>query len=501
MVSRMVTTRPTPQTTIGAPFHTANTTLRTPMQNPQHVATNNSKQIRPPGFITWHLYAAHASIEHRLNRAPHIAARIYELGLRRHRTFLSTPPYVLAYASLLMELNDEENLRSLLTRAVAACEEEEIGEGVVMEDAMGVTRGGTSIVLARKREEQRPLWDAMLRFESILACREGGDPSIIREVEGRRRRALYGSGLEDVTSGVGLAGIDSTSEAADVGIGIHKSTLSETLVRTDGYDVSSRIINGLGRLVDTLEVTGMWGDGPMTTMSSSSSMDALAITLRIGSVWNDDGAGGRSDASYRRRLRMSRENALTNSLGLTLAGGSIFSGVSANALSGGVGGSASATSGKFLTARERFIAQQNPSQNTLPGVGAPTTAGAAAAAMAAAQRSPEWLKKLILMLPPTPRTYRGAPMSKPPPHMIEMALVALRDSTLPSVRPSDDNGINHSAVAGNSSLGARTKRRVGDYDGGDSSDDEGGALNSGGYGSQFRARQRARMMTTALPSS
>ena len=34
-----------------------------------------------PGPITWHLYASHARMEHRLNHSPDIAARVYELGL------------------------------------------------------------------------------------------------------------------------------------------------------------------------------------------------------------------------------------------------------------------------------------------------------------------------------------------------------------------------------------------------------------------------------------
>ena len=35
------------------------------------------------GYITWHLYAAHATLEHHISKKPRVAARVYELGLRR----------------------------------------------------------------------------------------------------------------------------------------------------------------------------------------------------------------------------------------------------------------------------------------------------------------------------------------------------------------------------------------------------------------------------------
>jgi hypothetical protein len=75
--------------------------------------------------------------------------------------------------------------------------------------------------------------------------------------------------------------------------------------------------------------------------------------------------------------------------------------------------------------------------------------------------------------------YRTAVMSKPPPHMIEMALSALRNNALPAERPNE--------VASSSNR----KRKL---EGGDSSDEENGGTGGGGYGSQFRARQKARQM-------
>ena len=88
--------------------------------------------------------------------------------------------------------------------------------------------------------------------------------------------------------------------------------------------------------------------------------------------------------------------------------------------------------------------------------------------MMAIQSMPEWLRPLCLMLPAT--RLRVAVVPKPPPHMVEMALSALKANPLPAERPAD------------------SKRPRDD----DDSDDE-GPRGSGGYGSQFRARQRARI--------
>jgi Suppressor of forked protein (Suf) len=72
--------------------------------------------------ITWHLYAAHAAMEHRQNHLPKVAARIYELGVKCDPSFVAVPAYVQRYAQVLMEINDLTSLRSLLTKSVSACE-------------------------------------------------------------------------------------------------------------------------------------------------------------------------------------------------------------------------------------------------------------------------------------------------------------------------------------------------------------------------------------------
>lgn len=390
------------------------------------------------GFITWHLYAAHATIEHRLGKNPKVAARIYELGLRKHRSFLSNPPYVLHYANLLLELHDEENLRSLLMRAVAACEEEEAAGG--LPDAAA---------LARRREVQRPLWDMMLKFESTLSSRSsnGNVSADIRAIEARRRKALYGPSNEDVV--MGGEGAPDEEEDKNLGIGAQKSSLNEQLIRVEGYDVSSRIANGMARMVDVLAVTGAIGNGESDT-SSLDFASAAAASLAAGGVssdvWGDECAGGASDVSYIQRLRFQRESR-TRAATSALFGG--LPGTS-QGLAGGTG--------KLLSSRDRVAGQ-----------------GMSAIAL---QSAPEWLRPLLLLLPPLPKFGRG--LIKPPPHLIEMALSTLRANALPP-RPVDTGASNGNAEG---------KKRGRDDD--DSSDDENGA-SAGGYSNQFRARQRSRL--------
>ena len=397
---------------------------------------DENAQQASAGFITWHLYAAHATIEHHLSKKPKVAARIYELGLRKHRTFLSTPPYVLHYANLLLELNDEENLRSLLMRAVAACEEEEASSG-----------GSDEAAIARRREMQRPLWDMMLKFESILSSRgsNGNISADISSIESRRRRALYGPGNEDVVMGGEIA--PDEEEDRNLGSGAQKNSLNEQLIRVEGYDVASRIANGMARMVDVLTITGAIGNGD----SDTSSLDfaaAAAASLAAGGtssdVWGDECAGGASDVSYVKRLRFQRESP-------TRAATALFGGLP------GAGQAVGGTSGKLLSSRDRVAAM---------GQGANAVA---------VQNAPEWLRPLIALLPPVPKFGRG--ITKPPPHLIEMALSTLRANVLPS-RPT--NG------AANDS---KKRRR----DDGDSSDEEGNGASGGGYSSQFRSRQRSRL--------
>lgn len=392
------------------------------------------------GYLTWHLYASHAAIEHRLNNAPQVAARVYELGLKKHRSFLSTPQYVLQYSSLLLELNDEENLRALLTRAISACEEENEIEG---EDPLNTNDSSKA---AARRELQRPLWDMILNFESMLSARSG-DNTAVRAIEVRRRKALYGPNFEDVSSGS-----TSGKESGEIGIGVQKISLSETLIRSEGYDSSSRIVNGLGRLVDTLEVSGIIGQDSIATAISA------FASIKSRSIWKDDGSGGLSDASYRRRKNYQTE--MSSIENVSFAGPAM--GVSM--------GNTSSSTGRLLSAKERLAQSAALGQNT--------------SVMASVQASPEWLRGMLMLLPATIRNYRG----KAPPHMIEMALTSLKSHPLPAERPAGKAGGSENFAGGTS------KRSRGANNGGYSSDED--DLNAGGngYGSQFRARQRARVM-------
>ena len=362
------------------------------------------------GVITWQLYASHADMEHRLNQSPAVAARVYELGLRKHMSFLTKPQYVLRYAQLLLELRDTENLRALLTRAVAACENED-----GMEDAVA------------------SLWDMTLRFEAILCGTEPGNLSALQAVERKRHAALMGPEVEDVSTGGLMIASDSV-----VGIGSQKSTLAEQLIRAEGYDISSNIVNGMNRDVDVLEVMGLWGSG------ESGAARRRAIKSTIDEA-EDNLSGGKSDACYQRRRS--------------------FQVMVESGLSPDAPAPSEVTGSKLLSARERFQAAPSVQQS---------------AASLAIQQSPEWLRPLLLLLPAS--KYRSAAMNKPPPHMIEMALSALRNNPMPTERPTD-----------NTSASDLRKRKRGDGDSSDEENQNGG----GGYGSQFRARQRRQMETSA----
>lgn len=363
------------------------------------------------GPIKWHLYAAHAVMEHRLNRSPEVAARVYELGLRKHASFLTVPPYIERYAQLLLELNDIINLRALLTRAIAACE---------MED---------------KPDAMASLWDMTLHFESV-----GGSDSAsfvaLQTIEKRRREALMGPDVEDVATG-GFA-----ESNGSVLIGAQKSTIAEQLIRAEGYDVSSRIVNGMSRTVDLLSVMGLWGTGDYETRRRKAN---------VNKEYAAEFSGGKSDASFQKRLQFEQM---------------VQSGVSPD------GAVVEAAAGsKILSARERLAG--------VSGAGGTSGPGGGTAIMLAIQQSPDWLRPLLLLLPAS--QLRLPIVAKPPPHLTEMALSTLRQNALPADRPSD----------GISTKGS--KRSIATANDGNSSDEEDGNGGTSGYGDAFRARQRARM--------
>ena len=383
--------------------------------------------------ITWHLYASHATIEHRLNGVPEVAARVYELGLRKHAAFLTQPPYVMRYAQLLLELRDPVNLRSLLTRAIAACH-----------DAASSSSSDSNPMSANSSRAALPvLWDVYLRFESVLSASDPMGAKRLHEIEAKRRQATLGADLEDVATG----GLLSTSDVALVGA--QKAPISELLVRAEGYDASSNIVSGLSREVDLLDTMGLWGS------------DASALSLQRARYDPDvEVSGGASDASYHRRLKFQ-----------TLA----FSGASTEAAaleSSGLGG-------RGMSARERL--QQGSAASMAAGApGQPT------AMMLAIQQSPEWLRPLLLLLPAS--RLRLPIVSKPSPQVVELALNTLRQNQLPAERPADAsmNGSGRKRLVSSGMVG-----------GGDSSDEEDGAGTGQGYGNFFRSRQRARMSAHA----
>ncbi|CAJ1968288.1 unnamed protein product [Cylindrotheca closterium] len=376
---------------------------RNPVKEPSKMEEDSQKL--KPGPITWHLYASHATIEHRLNKSPDIAARVYELGLRKHASFLIQPAYVLGYANLLLELQDTVNLRALLTRALTACKELD-----------------TSAVTA--------LWDMTLKFESLMSIADPGNVKESIAIERKRRAALMGPEIEDVCNGARVG----VGEAAT--IGAQKSTVAEQLVRTDGYEMSSMIVNGLSRSVEVLNVMGLWGSG------APNSSNRVVNTRTM----DDDEVipGGKSDALYQKRLTFAS---------ITSSGGSVET-VGENS--------------KILSARERLQASATPQGSAIS---------------IAIQQSPDWLRELLLVLPASKSQLRV--FHKPSPFAIESALNALRQNKLPAERPQD--GKKNGQLSGN-------KHRL-QSGGGESSDEEDSGVSNGGYG--FRDRQQARQMKAA----
>lgn len=378
---------------------------------PKKEASGEKTTSISPGPITWHLYASHAMIEHRLNNAPAIAARVYELGLRKHGSFLTQPSYVMRYAQLLLELQDTVNLRALLTRALAACGE-------------------------RKSPQVAALWDLAVQFESLVSIADPTNIPAVTAIEKKRRAALLGPDVEDVATGI-LVGLGDQPT-----IGVQKSTVAEHLVRQDGYELNSSIVNGMSRTVDLLDILGLWGSG-------SGNSNPLSKTISVTQAVEDEEEiipGGKSDMSYQKR----QQYAKMLTMGTSASAG--FSGVAAD------------SGTRLLSARERLQGANLPGSQNTPMV-------------MAVQNSPEWLRDLLMLLPAT--RLRTSVIAKPPPHLTEMALSSLRQSKLPAERPQDDKTLSGS------------KHKMGD--GGDSSDEEGGPRGTGGYGTQFRARQRSRL--------
>ena len=365
------------------------------------------------GRITWQLYACHANMEHRQNLAPRIAAKVYELGLRKHVSFLTKVPYVIRYAQLLMELQDRDNLKALLTRALAACESDN-------------TRPETTAAL----------WNITLQFEDMLSGTDPANLATLDAVEQRRHAALVGPDVEDVATG-GPANSDD-----QVTIGLQKTPLGDQLIRAEGYDVSSQIVSGLSRMMDAMGVVGLWGSDALPPLRPTSFATLEKSELE---------AGGKSDASYQRRLHFQKVTAAGQSVDTALHGGST----------------------RGTSARDR-LQQGGP--------------GATSAMALAIQQSPEWLRPMLLVLPASRN--RAAMLGKAPPHMIEMALSALRNNALPP-QPMDGT------------LGGLKRKHSQGAGGGDSSDEENGGIggSGGGYGNQFRARQRSRLMASNTTSA
>ncbi len=231
------------------------------------------------GYITWHLYASHAHIELRCNRCPEVAARVFELGITRHRSFLTCPSYIREYAHLLLEQGDHDNLRSLLERAIAACQQE-----------LGIGGSNKNISLTKYNQRQRSLWDMLLEFESNVSL---ADPNVIRNLEARRRRAL-----------------PSEQQQLDDNDLLPKS-IQEQLTRVGG-ECDGLICGGLGRMVQRYELIGIlgYGGGEQEELGESSLNDTSSTSAAV------NYGGRKSDASFSYRyhgLSLSHPSEMTGS--------------------------------------------------------------------------------------------------------------------------------------------------------------------------------------------
>jgi len=116
------------------------------------------KQAREDPRTSYQVYINAAMMEHYCTKDPKVAQKIFELGLKK---YMKIPEFVLAYVDYMNHLNEDNNTRVLLERA--------LGSGYM------------------PPEKSRIIWDKFLQFESHV-----GDLASILKVERRRLQALEG---------------------------------------------------------------------------------------------------------------------------------------------------------------------------------------------------------------------------------------------------------------------------------------------------------------------
>ncbi|CAE6435414.1 unnamed protein product [Rhizoctonia solani] len=91
-------------------------------------------KARKDKHIFWNVYEAAALMEYHCTKAPDVAAKIFELGLK---VFNDNPDYVLRYLGFLISINDENNARALFER----------------------------VITTFSPDKARPIWDRWSRYE------------------------------------------------------------------------------------------------------------------------------------------------------------------------------------------------------------------------------------------------------------------------------------------------------------------------------------------------
>ena len=124
------------------------------------------KKAREDSRSTYHVFVAAALMEYYCTKDKKIAANIFELGFKNHK---SNEEYILAYIDFLSHQNEDNNTRVLFERSLTS----------------GCLRP----------EQQTDIWNKFIEFEANL-----GDMASIIKVEKRRAAALEKSMADTETT-------------------------------------------------------------------------------------------------------------------------------------------------------------------------------------------------------------------------------------------------------------------------------------------------------------
>jgi len=271
-------------------------------------AFSDSLSQRKAGLLGYRVYLAHADIERRVNECPDVALRVFELGLRLHAEFASNAGFISAYVSLLTELRDDHNLRTLLRRLLGKVganlnpgdltSSGTSGKGSGLEDGNLVAEAEklpTSLKLA--------LWRRYLELEDT-AC-----------LDGARKRSTLG----DVVRNMRLHCKDAFE------LPVHLQRLTKRMVEKDNAKSSFTGVTELALSTVAVDawarVTAAGCIGPVDTMT-----DAGLLARTVNDVWTSTpflglrSLGGESVQTSGSTVRWEEDGSLGLGLGLVTGG-------------------------------------------------------------------------------------------------------------------------------------------------------------------------------------